>query len=315
MIFDAVTAAVTAHINPDGDAVGSVLAVTGILSKAGIRTKIIPQKNVSERYNFLYGWANFLKPWDRREKPNVLICLDAGEADRLPKTARTLIASGTPTINIDHHRSNNGFGTASWVDPTAPSTSYMVYELFKESAYEIDPAAAEALYVGLLTDTGGFTYRNATAEAFTTAAELVRLGVDPSDITKKLYGGSDLDHFHITGAVLGTMSRAAGGDVVYIYASREMLKAAGANSFDTEGLVDVTKRVSGMRIGIFFRETEDRNVQVSFRSGDSVNVRLLAESLGGGGHNEAAGCKIAGPLDKAMRSVIARCEKWLKENA
>lgn len=315
MIFDAATAAVTAHINPDGDAVGSVLAVTGILSEAGIRTRIIPQKNVSERYGFLYGWGNFLKPWDRHGKPNLLICLDAGEADRLPKTAQTLITSGTPTINIDHHRSNNGFGTASWVDPTAPSTSYMVYKLFKDSGYEINRAAAEALYVGLLTDTGGFTYRNATAEAFATAAELVRLGVDPSGITKNLYGGSDLDHFHITGAVLSTMSRTSGGDVVYIYASREMLEAEGANSFDTEGLVDVTKRVSGMRIGVFFRETEDRNVQVSFRSGDSVNVRLLAESLGGGGHNEAAGCKIAGPLDKAMRSVIARCEKWLKENA
>jgi phosphoesterase RecJ-like protein len=190
----------------------------------------------------------------------------------------------------------------------------MVYKLFKEGGYKINIVAAEALYVGLLTDTGGFTYGNATAEAFATAAELVGLGVKPSEIIKNLYGGSDLNHFHITGAVLSTMSRAGSGDIVYIYASREMLETAGANSFDTEGVVDVTKRVSGMRIGVFFRETEDGNVQVSFRSGDSVNVRLLAESLGGGGHNEAAGCKIAGPLDKAMHSVLARCEKWLKKN-
>jgi phosphoesterase RecJ-like protein len=313
MISRATTVAVAAHINPDGDAVGSVLAVAEVLSMAGKNVEVIPQKNVSAKYGFLSGWDRFLRPWEPDKRVDVLVCLDAGEFDRLPETARKLAGGGTPTVNVDHHVSNDGFGSASWIDPTAPSTTYMLYALFREGGYEITSAAAEALYVGLLTDTGGFSYANATAGAFAAAAELVEMGVKPFDIEKNLYGGSELSHYHLSGAILGTMSRAGAGDIVYMYATREMLEATGAEPADTEGIVDVTKRVSGMRLGVFFRETEDGDVRVSFRSGDSVNVRVLAESLGGGGHNEAAGCKINGPLDGAMRSVLARCEKWLAE--
>jgi phosphoesterase RecJ-like protein len=310
----ATTVAIAAHINPDGDAVGSTLATAEILSTARKRPLIIPQKNISEKYDFLPGWDAFLEPWEPPRRIDVLVCLDAGEQDRLPKTAQKLLANGTPTVNVDHHVSNQGFGTASWVDPSAPSTSSMVYSLFDIGGYEINREAAEALYVGLLTDTGGFSYGNTTVEAFTIAAELVNLGVRPFEIERNLYGGSDVKYFHITGAILSTMSRAGRGVIVYMYASRDMLEVAGAGQADTEGIVDITRRVEGMRLGIFFRETKDGGVQVSFRSGDSVNVRLLAESLGGGGHNEAAGCKINGPLDEAMNSVLARCEKWLEES-
>ncbi len=306
--------AVAAHINPDGDAVGSVLGVAEILSAAGKNVEVIHQKNVSAKYGFLSGWDRFLKPWEPDKPVDLLVCLDAGEFNRLPETAQKLLNDGTSTVNVDHHVSNDGFGTASWVDPIAPSTSYMIYTLFKESGYEIISAAAEALYVGLLTDTGGFSYTNATADAFATAAELVEMGVKPFYVEKNLYGGSELSHYRLSGAVLCTMSRAGAGDIVYMYATREMLETTGAEPADTEGIVDVTKRVAGMRLGVFFRETEDGDVRVSFRSGDSINVRVLAESLGGGGHNEAAGCKINGPLDGAMRSVLARCEKWLAED-
>lgn len=306
--------AVAAHINPDGDAVGSVLGVAEILSAAGKNVEVIHQKNVSAKYGFLSGWDRFLRPWESDKPVDLLICLDAGEFNRLPETAQKLLNDGTSTVNVDHHVSNDGFGTASWVDPIAPSTSYMIYTLFKESGYEITSAAAEALYVGLLTDTGGFSYANATADAFAAAAELVEMGVKPFYVEKNLYGGSELSHYRLSGAVLCTMSRAGAGDIVYLYATREMLEATGAEPADTEGIVDVTKRVAGMRLGVFFRETEDGDVRVSFRSGDSINVRVLAESLGGGGHNEAAGCKINGPLDGAMRSVLARCEKWLAED-
>lgn len=305
--------AVAAHINPDGDAVGSVLGVAEVLSAAGKNVEVIPQKNVSAKYGFLSGWDRFLRPWEPGEPVDLLVCLDAGEFNRLPEIARKLFNDGTAAVNVDHHVSNDGFGTASWVDPTAPSTSYMVYTLFKEGGYEITPTAAEALYVGLLTDTGGFSYANATADAFATAAELVEMGVKPFDVGKNLYGGSELSHYHLSGAILGTISRAGVGDIVYMYATREMLETTGADPADTEGIVDVTKRVAGVRLGVFFRETEDGDVRVSFRSGDSINVRVLAEALGGGGHNEAAGCKINGPLDGAMRSVLALCEKWLAD--
>jgi phosphoesterase RecJ-like protein len=305
--------AVAAHINPDGDAVGSVLGVAEVLSAADKNVVVIPQKNVSAKYGFLSGWDRFLRPWEPGGSVDLLMCLDAGEFDRLPEIAQKLVNAGTPAVNVDHHVSNDGFGTASWVDPTAPSTSYMIYTLFKEGGYEITSAAAEALYVGLLTDTGGFSYANATADAFAAAAELVEIGVKPFDVEKNLYGGSELSHYHLFGAILGTISRAGVGDIVYMYATREMLETTGADPADTEGIVDVTKQVGGMRLGVFFRETEDGDVRVSFRSGSSINVRVLAESLGGGGHNEAAGCKINGPLNGAMRSVLALCEKWLAD--
>jgi len=287
--------------------------VAEVLSTAGKNVEVIPHKNVPTKYGFLSGWDLFLKPWEQGKPVDLLICLDAGEASRLPEAARGLLDAGTPAVNVDHHVSNDGFGTASWIDPTAPSTTYMVYTLFKEGGYEITPAAAEALYVGLMTDTGGFSYANATADAFATAAELVEMGVKPFEIGKNLYGGYELSHYHLSSAILGTMSRAGAGDIVYMYATREMLEATGTEPADTEGIIDVTKRVGGMRLGVFFRETENGDVRVSFRSGDSINVRVLAESLGGGGHNEAAGCKINGPLDGAMRSVLARCERWLAE--
>lgn len=314
LLSSATTVAVAAHRNPDGDAVGSVLAVAEILSAAGKEALVIPQKNVSAKYGFLSGWSAFLAPWTPPGPIDVLVCVDAGGADRLPKPAQKILAAGTPAINIDHHLSNPGFGTVNWVDPNAPSTSFLIYLVFKESRYKINLAAAEALYVGLVTDTGRFSYSNANAEAFTVAAELVKLGVIPFQIERDMNGDIQISYFHIFGAALGTMKRAGRGDIVYMYTSRGMLDSAGADDSDTEGIADYTRRVSGMRLGVFFREMEDGNVQVSFRSGGDVNVRLLTESFGGGGHNEAAGCKMNGPLNEAIESVVVFCEKWLEEN-
>ncbi len=313
LISGATTVAAAAHKNPDGDAVGSTLGVAEILSAAGKRALIIPQKNAPRKYSFLVGWDAFSGTRAPPAPVDVIVCLDAGDVDRLPEEAQDLISAGTPAVNIDHHRSNPGFGTVNWVDPQAASTSLLVYLLFKNSGYKINRAAAEALYVGLVTDTGGFSYGNTDPQAFFTASELVELGVRPSEIDRRLTGGSDTGVFHLFGAVLGTMARAGRGDIIYMYVSQDMLGATGADVSNTEGLVDYTRRVMGMRLGIFFREMEDGDVQVSFRSGNGLNVRLLAESLGGGGHNEAAGCRIRGPLNEAIRSMLTRCERWLDE--
>jgi phosphoesterase RecJ-like protein len=297
------------HAEPDGDAVGSVLGLAHALRARGRDAAPWPINPPPPRYRFLPGFdelANGEIPAPR--EGDVVVALDSADATRLPAGLEAFTAAGVVLVNVDHHASNAGFGTLDWVEPAAPATAAQVWIILQEMGYDAPPASALCLYVGLVTDTGNFTYSNTNRWAFDMAADLVGRGVSPSDVERELYRRYPLPYMNVLGGALAGMQRRGG--LVYMTVTREGLASAGARIEDTEGLVDYTRRVEGARVGILFREVEG-GVRISFRAAEELDVSGLAVAHGGGGHPAAAGCFVAGRLEDVRESVLAEVEQWL----
>jgi len=298
------------HAEPDGDAVASVLALAHTLRFLGRAAAVWPLEAVPRRYAFLPGYDE-LTP---REPPawregDVVVALDSADESRLPAPVAAFGRDGGAIINLDHHASNRGFGALSWVEPAAPAAAAQVWLVLRELTAALPPAAALCLYVGLVTDTGNFTYSNTNPWAFDMAADLVGRGVSPAEVERALYRRYPPAYMNVLGEALAGMRRRGG--VVYMTITRGALARAGASVEDTEGIVDFTRRVDGGRVGILFRE-EEGGVKVSFRAAEELDVSGLALARGGGGHAAAAGCFVEGSLAKVRRAVLAEVEEWLR---
>lgn len=297
------------HAEPDGDAVGSVLAFAHAFRARGGAATPWPMNPAPPRYRFLPGFEEL----ENGEVPaprdgDVVVALDSADATRLPAGLETFTAAGVTLVDVDHHASNAGFGDLSWVEPAAPATAAQIWVVLREMGYDVPPASALCLYVGLVTDTGNFTYSNTNRWAFDMAADLVSRGVSPSDVERELYRRYPLPYMNVLGGALAGMRRR--GAIIYMTVSQEDLARAGARIEDTEGLVDFARRVEGARVGVLFRETEG-GVRVSFRAAEYLDVSVLAVAHGGGGHPAAAGCFVAGQLEDVRESVLAEVEEWL----
>ena len=299
----------TTHAEPDGDAVGSVLGLAHALRARGVEAAAWPMNPAPPRYRFLPGFDEL----ENGEVPapregDVVVALDSADATRLPAGVDAFSAAGALLVDVDHHASNVGFGDLSWVEPAAPATAAQVWVVLREMGYDVPPASALCLYVGLATDTGNFTYSNTNRWAFDMAADLVGRGVSPADVERELYRRYPLPYMNVLGGALAGMRRR--GAVVYMTVSQEDLVRAGARIEDTEGLVDFARRVEGVRVGILFRVVEG-GVRRSFRAAEDLDVSGLAVARGGGGHPAAAGCFVAGQLEDVRESVLAEVEDWL----
>ncbi|MGD8718599.1 MAG: DHH family phosphoesterase [Candidatus Zixiibacteriota bacterium] len=298
------------HAEPDGDAVGSVLGLAYGLRAWGVEAAIWPLEPPPTRYCFLPGFDEVenARAFAWRDG-DVAVALDSADLGRLPSEVASFAEAGGTIIDVDHHASNRGFGSMDWVEPAAPATAAQVWELLGATGGDFPAEAALCLYVGLVTDTGNFTYSNTNDWAFEMAADLVRRGVSPSDVESDLYRRYPLAYMKILGAALGVMERRGG--VVFMAVTQEALRRAGAEIQQTEGLVDYARRVEGCRVGILFREVEG-GVRISFRAAEDLDVSGLALARGGGGHPAAAGCFVAGPLAEVRDAVLAEVEEWLK---
>jgi phosphoesterase RecJ-like protein len=298
------------HAEPDGDAVASVLAFAHTLRSLGGDATPWPLAAVPRRYAFLPGFDELTaaEPPAWRDG-DVVVALDSADVTRLPEPVAAFGRDGGVVVNIDHHASNPGFGALSWVEPAAPAAAAQVWVVLRELTAELPEAAALCLYVGLVADTGNFTYTNTNAWAFEMAADLVARGVSPADVEHELYGRYPAAYMNVLGAALAGLKRRDG--IVYVTITRDALARAGASVEDTEGIVDYTRRVDGGRVGILFRE-EEGGVKISFRAAEDVDVSGLALARGGGGHAAAAGCFVEGSLAEVQEAVLAEVEEWLR---
>lgn len=302
--------AVAAHINPDGDAIGSILGAVAILNENGISSYPVPLRKPPERYGFLEGFQR-LYDANPPSAPDLLLAFDTGNDDRLSDGAKAIYKSGVRTIAIDHHISNPGYGVAHWVDKAYASTSMMLLELFTEMDYSIPSSAAMAFYTGLVTDTGNFTFSNSDAAAHDAAARLIELGADPVIVSKHIDGDRPIEMLHLLGAALGTLSYFNNDTVAYIVVSRKMQEKLGVRQSSPEDIAQFARIVSGVKMGIFFHELDTGYVKVSFRGNDDLDVRAIAERLGGGGHRAAAGCRMKGTLEEVKKQVFREVENWV----
>ena len=307
--------AVLGHVRPDGDALGSQLALGLSLKKLGKDVRIWNEEGMLEKYSFLPNANLLTKPPAEPEDVDVAIALDTAIQNRLG-TALPAVRSAKVWINIDHHPSNPGYGDLVYVDPDSPATGQILFELIKSEKLPVDSAIAENLYVAISTDTGSFQYPNTTARTFEIAAELVRAGVDVGLISQLTYENYPRRRVELLRDLLGTMRFDANDRVASFGLNLATAKKLGVLPEDNEGLIDHLRAIRGVIVAVFFEELADGKVRVSMRSkSEKVNVCAICEKFGGGGHVLAAGARVRGSLAEVERKILEEVRDVVGRNS
>ena len=289
----------TSHARPDGDAVGSLLALYQVLLQHG--KQAVPV--LSDPVPLLYKGLPFADCI--RHTPTVEESYDAAiilECDSLQRS-RVSGLERLFVINIDHHSSGKPFAQLNWIDPAACAVGEMVYRLALASGAKITPQIATCLYTAVLTDTGSFSYAGTSDRTFELAQQLVRFGADPVQIAQSIYFSSPTSKMRLLGYALNNLHRE--GDLAWMYVTQHDVERSGGIEEDLEGLVNYALGIAGVEVAAFFRELPNQRFRVSLRSKGAVDVTRIAEIFGGGGHKCASGFSIDGPLSVAANRVLA----------
>jgi bifunctional oligoribonuclease and PAP phosphatase NrnA len=307
----------TTHENPDGDALGSLLAMHWILEQLGKDSVMfmspdefpLPWEYRAWTFEGMAG----APPADVAER--TIVFLDCGNIDRMP--VDFLQADGLHILNIDHHHDNTRFGTVNLVCPVASSTAEMVWRIAKELDAEITPPIADALYTGLVTDTGRFMYENTTPAAHRMAAELIEAGVEPHEVYRRLYEDLPFRRLQLLERALSSVERYDDGVITVAHLVKEDYEQTGALEADSEGVVDHMRAVEGTAVAVVVRELlgdgRDGMRKVSLRATDGrVDVSRIAREFGGGGHPQAAGFSTALPYPELVERLRAKVREQLR---
>ncbi len=294
----------TTHENPDGDALGSLLAmhrILGALGKDSVMFLAAKEFPLPVEYRFLPLAEVFHEP-PADLVDRVVVFLDCGNSDRMP--VDFLHNGGIKVVNIDHHHDNTRFGTVNLVDVDASSTAEIVYELAGLLGVELTLEIANALYVGLVTDTGKFMYENTDARSHRMAAALLEAGVNVNDIYRRLYEHAPLEKLRLTARAIEGIEVHDGGALAITYISKADYEATGASEILTEGIIDHLRTIDGVSIAAVVRDKADEAGsarKVSLRSTDGrVDVSEIARRHGGGGHRRAAGFGTDEPYERVV---------------
>lgn len=306
---------ITCHINPDGDAIGSEMALKHFLEDRDKSAVVVNVSPTPETLKFLDPDNEILVFPDTVntkifDDVDAIFLLDFNTWDQLSNLARPLQASSLPRACVDHHVSPDGdFAEIIASDTSASATGVLVYELITALGGSVTPAIANALYTAIVADTGTFRFSNTDARTFRIAAELCERGASPSDLHRIVFGSKSWGAGRLLGPVLSTVETAAGGRLAWIHATRAMIADAGASYEDMDGFADLIRAVKGVELVLFFKETGDGHIKISLRSNGIVDAYAIAEHFGGGGHRMASGVRVDGPLDAAMKTVVDVCKQ------
>lgn len=300
---------ITTHENPDGDAIGSSLALANFLRKLGKDVHVYCCDIVPDNYAFL-PLADTVAQTIPDFRFDVCFILDAGDMNRTGNDFAAYNQCGK-IINIDHHPDNRNFGAINLVDPKASATAALVYRIIKHSGQSFDYPTALCIYTAVVTDTGSFRYSNADPEAFAITGEMVAQGINPWHVAERLFESQPKQRLELLALALATLHVVERGDVASITVTLDMFDKTGATADLTDGFINYPRSIRGVEVAVFFREVETGVSKVSFRSKGKVDVSSLAAAFGGGGHRNAAGCKIDGPLEETKKKVISYLEQVL----
>jgi phosphoesterase RecJ-like protein len=289
---------VTSHTRPDGDAVGSSLAMAQVLRKMGKTAQVVLGDAVPVIYRPLPHADTILHTSSVNGHYDAAVIL---ECDSLVRT-RLQGLEGHFLISIDHHATSKPFANVNWIDPGACAVAEMVFRLACAAGVKITPDIATCLYAAVLTDTGSFCFSPTNAQTFDLAKSLVEYGADPARIAQSIYFSTPTSKMRLLGAALSSLHRE--GSMAWMWVTRQDMDRCGALDEDCEGLVNYALSIAGVEVAVFFREIADDRVRVSIRSKGAVNVAGLAEKFGGGGHECASGFSTPGPLSAAEKLVL-----------
>jgi phosphoesterase RecJ-like protein len=315
---------VTSHSRPDGDAVGSILAMAMLLKQLGKRVDMITADRVPAIYRTLPGTDEIQTAMRVRGRYDAVILL---ECDGIAR-CRLLGLERMFLINIDHHSTGKNFAQLNWIDCEACSVGELVHRLVKALGATVTPEMATCLYTTLLTDTGGFCFGGIKARTFQLAAELTEAGADPVRVARDVYFATPISKMKLLGEALRSLCRE--GELAWLSVTHTDLMRVGATEEDCEGIVNYALSIAGVSVAMFFRELSDGRVRVSLRSKrtdedsgsqdsygpptSSLNVAEIAGRLGGGGHQNAAGCTLEGPMERAKGQIMEMLKTEESEN-
>lgn len=300
----------TSHSRPDGDAIGSVLALAEVLDQLGCTSDILLADPIPGTYAALPNLdrihhtvsANDVDPTGT--VPAILL-----ECDGIARTG-LLGLEGRTLINIDHHASGRPFGSINWIDEHACAVAAMVYRIAIAAGVEITPSMATCLYAAILSDTGAFTYASTTAHTFALVHDLAAHGANPSQIARDIYFSNPASKIRLLGIALSNLNCV--GDIAWAWITAEDMDRIGAGAEDCEGVVNYLISIAGVESAVFLREVPDiSQFRLSIRSKGKVDVARIAEHFGGGGHRSASGCTLDGPLDVAISRILTQLRTGL----
>ncbi|MCE5315238.1 MAG: bifunctional oligoribonuclease/PAP phosphatase NrnA [Armatimonadota bacterium] len=297
------------HQRPDGDTLGSALALAHVLRQLGKDVVVLSEDGVPDNYTFLPDSETVQTSTPRRDF-DVGALVDSEGLKRIG-SASEAISGSKIKVCIDHHVPNGEFGDIRVVDHSLSSTAEVVAELFHANDVKIDKAAATQLLTGLISDTGAFRFANTTARTFEIASHLQSLGAEASVISREVYENRPLRAARLLGRALTSLQMDESGQVVWASVSKNDLDELGATDADTDSIVNQVAAVKGPRAAIFFRETKQNSIRISIRSRNGVDVNQIAKVFGGGGHVAAAGCHYDGSLKDAQNAVVTEVLKWM----
>jgi len=306
---------ITSHVNLDGDGIGSELAFYFILKKLKKKPIILNQDKLPKIYDFLPG-SNKVHYLDDNcidtKSIDVGIVLDCSNVKRIGKTYE-IFKNIKTIINIDHHKSNENFGSLNYVDSSVSSVGEIIYELIGSINIDLlDEDISTCLFAAIITDTGSFRYSNVSSKTFKIASDLTSFGIKPYLIANNIYNRNTYSGLKLLGEALTTLEMDDSKYVSWLTITRKMLNNAKANDEEIEGIIDIATTLDNAEISILFRETKDNKIKISFRSKGNFDVNKFAGKFKGGGHPNAAGCLCSGKMDKIKEIILSELFKEIK---
>jgi phosphoesterase RecJ-like protein len=310
MVEPGMRVALTTHVNADGDGTGSEVALWHLLTRQGIKPAIANPTPFPARYQFLLAGAagadRTAAAVKELERADAIVVLDIADVGRLGHLGRVVEATSVPVACIDHHVSDGELPAGPrLVDADACATGELVYDLARAARWELGVEVAQALYVAILTDTGGFRFSNTSPRTLQIAAHLLAHGLDAEDIYRHVYSSEPEGKVRLLAETLETLVVERDRGLAWMTIPPGALERHAVDAADLDGIVEVARSIHGVRLGILFRQLASGRVKVSFRSVGDVDVASLAESFGGGGHRKAAGASLDGDLAEAQARVLA----------
>ena len=306
---------VTGHRDPDGDCIGSVMAMTRSLRNMGYPAIPVNRDPIPYRYRFLDPDDMMRSPEDViLERFHLAIVLDSSNLDRLGFDLHRTFPHLKSVINVDHHVSNSRFGDVNVVEHKRSAVCEVLCSLLHKLDAPIDPMTANALYTGISTDTGSFQYEATTADTLRTGADLISLGADINLVRENVWENEPFNRIRVLSRVLDNLKVTENGKIAWIKISHAELEHFELDNGDLETFVDYPRTIQGVQVALFFKEIQNGFVKVSIRSKSEVDSNKLAQLFGGGGHKRAAGCKMTGSLDEVEQNVTERFIRELESN-
>jgi phosphoesterase RecJ-like protein len=313
---------ITTHNKPDGDACGSVAAMQEALTALGKNVRLLFLSPVPKWYAFLFAEQVPILGQDiqleeliqgRFGNFDLVIIVDTNSNSQLPKFEQYLKQNDKPVLVIDHHVTSDGLGTVELVEPRAAASALIVHDLLKYANWPMTERIAQALFVAVATDTGWFHFSNTDSRVFRSCSELIETGANPTEIYRNLYQNFSPGRFNLLTIMLSTLELHFDGRFATQYLRQQDFQRTGASYEDTEDLINECQRIGSVEVAALFVELKDGRIRCSLRSKGGVDVCEIAQKFGGGGHKQAAGTYLPGPLENAMQTIRMKVRKQFRK--